>query len=272
MTASKDSAASGAPRSSAARLSEEDMKVLIELFDKDGNKELSEDEIREIMASLHSKPMSEIDARLVPILIKLELVGEDGKMHAHKIDSLVQQINDHRDGIRLAGYTGALARIVRYLAFVSDFGEALRPVVKSSIVTATYVTSIGYCVGDVAYEAYKLHNNDYKTKSGENMSLTQCVVERSIFQALASIAIPFGIIHTTVKVGRKVFNRIGRFQRFGPSLLGLSIIPALPLYLDEPVEHGIEHVMAKYGPWARPATPHGAPPATTPGAEKEHKD
>jgi fission process protein 1 len=249
-------------------LSEEDLKVLVEIFDKDGNKELSEEEIKGIMKTLRDKPMSEIDARLVPILIKLEMVGEDGNVHSHKVDQLVKQITEHREGLRLAGYTGALARIVRYLAFVSDFGEALRPVVKSSIVTATYVTSIGYCVGDVAYEAYKLHNNDYKTKTGEHMSLTQCVVERSIFQAFASILIPFGIIHTTVSVGRKICNRMGRFQRFGPSIMGLSIIPALPLYLDEPVEHAIEHVMTNHGPWARPSTPHGAAPSS----DKPHKD
>jgi fission process protein 1 len=251
-----------------AKLSEDELNVLVDIFGKDGEKELSEDMIKDIMKTLRDKPMSEIDARLIPILIKLEMVGQDGTLHSHKIDQLVKQITDHHEGLRLAGYTGALARIVRYLAFVSDFGEALRPVVKSSIVTATYVTSIGYCVGDVAFEAYKLHNNDYKTKSGDKMSLTQCVVERSIFQAFASILIPFGIIHTTVKIGRKICTRMGRFQRFGPSIMGLSIIPALPLYLDEPVEHAIEHVMAQYGPWARPATPHGAPPSS----DKPHND
>jgi mitochondrial fission process protein 1 len=83
------------------------------------------------------------------------------------------------------------------------------------------------------------------------MSMTQCIVERTAFQGLASIAIPFAIIHSTVSLGRKLFTKIGRFQKFGPSVLGLSVIPLLPLYLDEPIEHAIEHVFENYGPWGK---------------------
>ena len=33
-------------------------------------------------------------------------------------------------------------------------------------------------------------------------------------------------------------------------MAGLSIIPLLPLYLDEVVEHGVEWGFARFGPWA----------------------
>lgn len=82
------------------------------------------------------------------------------------------------------------------------------------------------------------------------MSMAQLLVERSAFQGIASIAVPALIIHTTVDVSKHMFKRIGRFTRWGPSALGLAVIPFLPLYLDAPVEHGVEWFLHKYGPWA----------------------
>jgi fission process protein 1 len=69
-------------------------------------------------------------------------------------------------------------------------------------------------------------------------------------QALASVAIPFAVIHTTVDVTKKITRRIGRFTKWGPSIVGLGVIPLLPMYLDEPVEQAIEWGFERYGPWA----------------------
>ena len=82
------------------------------------------------------------------------------------------------------------------------------------------------------------------------MSMTQMVVERSAFQAIASIFVPFMLIHSAVDIAKHVTRRMGRFTRWGPSVFGLSIIPLLPLYLDEPVEHALEWSFEKYGPWS----------------------
>ena len=51
--------------------------------------------------------------------------------------------------------------------------------------------SIGYCTLDVGYEAYKLHNRGYVSDKGHPTTMAQLVVERSTFQAIASIAVPF---------------------------------------------------------------------------------
>ena len=83
------------------------------------------------------------------------------------------------------------------------------------------------------------------------MSMTQVIVERSIFQAIASIAAPFLVIHTTVDVATKAFKKyLPKYTKFGPSIVGLSIIPLLPMYLDHPVEHGLEIMFKRFGPWA----------------------
>lgn len=86
--------------------------------------------------------------------------------------------------------------------------------------------------------------------------MAQLVVERSTFQAVASVIGPFLIIHTSVDMTKRLCTRMGRFQKWGPTLVGLSIIPFLPVCLDHPVEQGLEWAFKRYGPWA----------------EKEHKD
>jgi fission process protein 1 len=228
-------------------LTREEYNVLLELFDTNHNNHLSEVEIREMIKVLKHKPLSEIDPRLVPILKKFDENG-DGKLDETELLTFVEHALD--GNIRFAGYSGALARAFRYLAFTSDLGEALRPVAKQAVVTASYAVAFGYCVADVAYEAHKLKERGYVTEKNVPMTMTQCIVERSAFQAIASLIVPAVLIHTTVDVGKKIFAKIGRYTKFGPSILGLSVIPLLPLYLDHPVEHGVEAFFKNYGPWA----------------------
>ena len=152
---------------------------------------------------------------------------------------------------RYAAYSARAARLFRYLAFSSDFGEALRPVISPTVVKASYGVAGAYCVADVAWEAHKCKERGYKSEHGLPMTMTQCIVERSTFQALASVAIPFMLIHTSVDMTTKICKRIGKFQKWGPSIVGLLAIPILPMYLDEPVEKAVETFFHKYGPWSK---------------------
>lgn len=60
---------------------------------------------------------------------------------------------------RYLGYFARAQRYIiqgsRYVAYTSDIGEAFRPVVPPTIVTAGYAISWMYLVGDVGYEGYK---------------------------------------------------------------------------------------------------------------------
>lgn len=61
---------------------------------------------------------------------------------------------------------------------------------------------------------------------------------------------PFLVIHTSVDMSKKLFAKLGRFQKWGPSVVGLCAIPFLPIFLDEPVERALEWTFERYGPWA----------------------
>jgi fission process protein 1 len=180
-----------------------------------------------------------------------------GMLETHELHQVVNDIKLTDTGARFAGYTAAFARAVRYLAFTSDFGEAFRPVAHPRLVTATYGISWAYCGADVAWEAYKAHK-----RGASRDEMFHLVSERSVFQAVASMALPAFSIHTTVNLGQRFFNRIGRFQKWGPTVAGLSLIPFLPVMFDHPVEHLLNKVWMNYSPWrhavkaSNPSDPH----------------
>jgi mitochondrial fission process protein 1 len=238
-------------------LSDEDLSALKEIYDKNKDGILSPSEIRDMIHQYNNKTLR--DERVKKILDKYDLDG-NGKIDIKETQHLEHSISLQESQFRYTAYTVGLSRIFRYLAFTSDFGEALRPVVHRTIVTGSYAVAFAYCIADVGWETYKTYECNSNPQSpyhqGEDgekyskMTVTQCFVERSAFQALASLAIPAVVIHQSVHISKNIFAKLGRFTKWGPSIVGLSIIPLLPTYLDHPVEQGIEYFFHHYGPWA----------------------
>lgn len=70
--------------------------------------------------------------------------------------------------------------------------------------------------------------------------MRRAVAQTSVFQLLASFAIPLAVIHTAVNRSQRLFKQLGRYTKYGPSVVGLSFVPVLPYAIDEPIEHGIQ--------------------------------
>lgn len=79
--------------------------------------------------------------------------------------------------------------------------------------------------------------------------MVQCVVERATFQAVASVAVPSLIIHSTVDAASKFVAKVGRFQKWGPTIAGLAAVPLLPVFFDHSIKQAMETGFRKYGPW-----------------------
>ena len=154
---------------------------------------------------------------------------------------------------RYLAYAQRVARVLgpstRYMAFSSDVGEAFRPVVSPKMVTFSYALTWGYVFGDIGYSsymAYKLHphNIDF-VKDRASRAAT--------FQLIGSVALPFVIIHTGVKQSAKLFDKftpnLKLCRAWGPTALGLAIIPFLPTFVDHPVEQAVDFVFDKYNPF-----------------------
>lgn len=124
-----------------------------------------------------------------------------------------------------------------------DVGEAFRPVVHPAVVTAAYGISWLYLAGDVGYETYKAHRRGPTALEAAHFSeptrLSLIAVKRSVFQSIASMALPAFTIHTAVKQAKKAFANVQnpRVRTWGPTATGLAIVPVLPFLFDEPVEH-----------------------------------
>jgi fission process protein 1 len=225
------------------KLSSEDRNELLKLYGKKNSDEFSDEELNKIFKDYNENKLS--NEQVKSIIAKYD-ISKDGKLDVDETKSLKHELSFQETGARYAGYTAVFARSFRYLAFTSDFGEALRPVVSARIVTSTYGIAFGYCFVDIGWEAYKLRRRGYKSEKNHPMSLTQCIVERATFHSVASLALPAFLIHSTVDIAKKITRKFGRFTR-------LAVIPLLPLYLDHPVESSIEWCFERYGPWANKA-------------------
>lgn len=136
----------------------------------------------------------------------------------------------------------AIGANIRFAAYGSDFGEGLRPVLSDKWVKAAYGVSISYVVADIIY-----HTWHAKEAGLSDTVVLRTAVHATVFQFLASLAMPYVIIHTAVKKSTTQFVKMGKFVKWGPSIVGLSLIPFLPL-VDEPAEFLIDGFFHKVWP------------------------
>ncbi|KAI1502419.1 mitochondrial 18 KDa protein-domain-containing protein [Biscogniauxia marginata] len=176
--------------------------------------------------------------------------------------------------VRYAAYANRLRTVMlsahRYVAYTSDIGESFRPVAHPRLVRSAYAVSWAYILGDVSYEGYKAYWQNQRTLNPQlELSERQqkitglsvpapatatpgvvtplddyrtVMVQRGIFQSLASMGLPAFTIHSIVRYsGRAMRNVKNKTLRvWGPIGLGLSVVPFLPKIFDKPVENAVE--------------------------------
>ncbi len=123
-----------------------------------------------------------------------------------------------------------LGSSVRYTAYSSDVGEAFRPIAPPIFVKSMYALSFSYVGGEIVYNGYRA--------SEEGRSVERALAHATVFQGLASLAVPFAIIHTQVSATAKLCTALGAKSaiRYAPTLSGLAWLPVLPTLVDEPIE------------------------------------
>lgn len=135
---------------------------------------------------------------------------------------------------------------IRYVAYSSDIGESARPVVPGWAVNGAYAVAIGYVACDVGYHGYLV-----KQRGNDDMCVARQTIQHAVFQGIASLAIPTIIIHTAVHQSQKILKGMPkaspRLVMYGPSAVGLALIPFMPLF-DPPVEHACEWAFDKAWP------------------------
>lgn len=151
----------------------------------------------------------------------------------------------------------AAAEGARYVAYSSDVGESMRPVLKPWMVNATYGVAVGYvgydCYAEVARKRLLGHGDDVLLATG---------VHKLVFHAAVSLALPAFIIHTAVHkshaaLAKEAFAKMPRLVKYGPTAIGLGLIPFMPL-VDPPAEHVLDAAFDALWPcWREGELPHG---------------
>ena len=124
----------------------------------------------------------------------------------------------------------------RLVAYTSDIGESIRPVVPPWLVRLCYGITWGYVAVDVTYNTAE----EYLRGSPPEI-VARTAIHAATFQTIASVLVPSLIIHQVVHLAQRATKSMppGPVARWAPSLVGLALIPLLP-YVDEPVEHLID--------------------------------
>lgn len=180
---------------------------------------------------------------------------------------------------RYAAYATRIRTILlsahRYVAYTSDIGESFRPVAHPNLVRAAYGVSWLYLIGDVSYEGYKSYWHNQRVLNPKvqlsprqekvtGLPATEThliepgtvppledyrtvMVQRAIFQSVASMGLPAFTIHSVVRYsGRAMKNMKNQVIRtWAPIGLGLAVVPFLPAMFDEPVENAVEWAFHK---------------------------
>ncbi|PFH60044.1 hypothetical protein XA68_11528 [Ophiocordyceps unilateralis] len=181
--------------------------------------------------------------------------------------------------VRYAAYATRFRTIIlaahRYVAYTSDIGESFRPVAHWKVVRAAYGISWLYIAGDVSYEGYKAYWHNQRTRDPQ-LQLTArqematglpaqgipdakpgvvapledwrtVMVQRGVFQSLASMGLPAFTIHSVVRYSGTAMKGVKnvRIRTWAPIGLGLAVVPFLPRLFDKPVEQAVEWTFHK---------------------------
>ncbi|KAH9888141.1 mitochondrial 18 KDa protein-domain-containing protein [Xylariomycetidae sp. FL2044] len=181
--------------------------------------------------------------------------------------------------VRYAAYANRLRTVMlsahRYVAYTSDIGESFRPVAHPWLIRSAYGISWAYILGDVSYEGYKAYwqnqrkLNPQRELSDRAQKATGLVspapadtkpdvvtpledyrivmLQRGIFQSLASMGLPAFTIHSVVRYSGRAMKDVKNktIRTWGPIGLGLAIVPFLPKIFDKPVEDAVEYLFHK---------------------------
>ncbi len=148
------------------------------------------------------------------------------------------------------------------------------------LVRGAYGVSWAYILGDVSYEGYKAYWHNQRVRNpGLELTTRQAqilgvdlrreewdkkgavapgvvpaledwrtvMLQRGIFQSLASMGLPAFTIHSVVRYSGRAMKDVKnvRVRTWAPIGLGLAVVPFLPSLFDKPVENAVEWAFHK---------------------------
>ena len=158
-------------------------------------------------------------------------------------------------GSRLARAMKGLNNLMiagRPLAYASELGESVRPLVPKLLVKSLYGISWGYIILDTIAKTYSVRD-----QGREKMSFY--ATDLFIWHGLASMMLPALTIHSIVKfsgrVIKKFANPISKLGKIVPTIFGLASIPFIIHPLDHATDIGMDLTLRKLYSHKMPVIP-----------------
>jgi len=124
---------------------------------------------------------------------------------------------------------------LRYLGYANEVGESFRYQFPK-LVTPSYAVAFSYCFLDAANLLRKVDDSEPLSKK------VAAFGDTLLWQTLASVVVPGGVINVLVKASRIILgekNLAKPGYKYVPTALGLGCIP----FIVGPIDHGVELLM-----------------------------
>lgn len=145
---------------------------------------------------------------------------------------------------------------LRYCGYANEIGESFR-YQYPKLVAPTYVVSFGYCLADSVSAGYKVmsekERDDGTMKNQARSKETRAAIatfDTLLWQSLASVAIPGGVINLIVRASRfAVARSVGLpvlAATWLPTAAGIGSIPFIVTPIDHAVDFALDNSVRKY--------------------------
>ena len=162
--------------------------------------------------------------------------------HPHHGEYSPQEYNIFRDSL------------LRYCGYANEVGESFRYQYPRFVVPS-YIIAATYCLGDASSDVYKImsedENNDEARKDTRSKEVRAAIVgfDTLLWQGLASVAIPGGIINMIVRSSRFAVARTTGLpiliSRWLPTAMGLGSVPIIITPIDNFVDYALDNSTRK---------------------------
>ena len=124
----------------------------------------------------------------------------------------------------------------RPMAYASELGESIRPLVSGNVVKGLYLVSWLYVIIDTFAKSIIVRDQGRK-------KMLYYAMDTAIWHTFASMALPAFTIHSLVKYSGKIskycLNPASKLGRYGPTALGALSIP----FIIHPLDHFTDWAM-----------------------------
>lgn len=134
---------------------------------------------------------------------------------------------------------------LRYCGYANEVGESFR-LQFPKFVIPSYLIAFGYCLADSALATYSVMSEDdvdaKERNRSKNVRAAIAGFDTLLWQGLASVAIPGGVINFIVSSSRMALRTVGLpayLIKWFPTALGLCSIPVI----IQPIDHAVDFIL-----------------------------